>query len=222
MDAFRQRVADCVDHDLRGPEGGGEVFATCRRCAGRFKVTITEREETAVSTKHFVRMSEIGTAICGDSGLDANSLKMKWSQVTCPDCWRRAPDRTEDTPVKSTLSTVVEHEEATIEISISSEKHPAAVLVNALAVTANAAVKTTTTEAETATIIAGQEALDFLEKERLGGSEAPHYTESAFICACCDLWSSGAYHVQGLKKGDELRFCTDRCAACSHKNPRHR
>lgn len=38
----RARVAACIDHDLAGPQGGGFVFADCRKCGGRFKVEIED------------------------------------------------------------------------------------------------------------------------------------------------------------------------------------
>jgi hypothetical protein len=46
-EAHRARVAACVDHDLAGPSSGGAVFATCRRCGGRFKVAIEPADPMA-------------------------------------------------------------------------------------------------------------------------------------------------------------------------------
>lgn len=40
--AHRDRVANCIDHDLAGIHSGQYVFTVCRKCGGRFKVRITE------------------------------------------------------------------------------------------------------------------------------------------------------------------------------------
>lgn len=38
----RAEIMMCFDHDLAGPKGKHHVYATCRKCGGRFKVEITE------------------------------------------------------------------------------------------------------------------------------------------------------------------------------------